>query len=81
MVVQFAKWGNSVALRVPKRLLREIGVTEGQSADISVQNGRLVVTPLDEVPSYDLSAHLAEIGDENLRGAADTGAAAGNDFE
>lgn len=80
MVVQFAKWGNSVALRIPYALLREIGMAEGKSANIVVQDGKLVVTPLDEAPRYELSELLAGITRENVHGEIATSAAVGNEF-
>lgn len=80
MVVQFAKWGNSVALRVPQALLREISAAEGTAVDIAVKDGKLVVTPLDDTPRYDLAELLAGITDENRHGEMATGPAVGNEF-
>lgn len=80
MIVQFAKWGNSLALRVPHALVLEIGAAEGRSADISVRNGQLVVTPVDEMPSYDLAALLAGITEENVHGEVGTGHSVGNEL-
>ncbi|HEX2137109.1 MAG TPA: hypothetical protein VHG30_14600 [Microvirga sp.] len=81
MVIQFARWGNSIALRVPHTLVREIGAAEGMAADIVVRDGKLVVTPLDPTPRYELSELLAGITEENRHGEIATGAAVGNEFE
>jgi antitoxin MazE len=80
MVVQFAKWGNSVAVRVPNALVRELGAAEGTTADISVENGRLVILPIDEQPHYELSDLLAGMTEENLHVETNTGSAVGNEF-
>jgi len=43
MKVEFLKWGNSLALRVPKAFAKEIGAVEGKPADMTAENGTLVV--------------------------------------
>ncbi len=43
MRVAFQKWGNSLALRVPKAFADEIGASDGKAAEMSVRNGQLVV--------------------------------------
>ena len=50
---------------------------EGMSADISVQNGLLVIKPMNDAPRYVLSELLAAITEENLHGEVDTGHAVG----
>ena len=79
MEIQFRRWGDSVALRVPDQLLEQIGAVEGMSADISVQNGLLVIKPMNDAPRYVLSELLAAITEENLHGEVDTGHAVGNE--
>ncbi len=79
MVVQFAKWGNSIALRIPSAYARDLGVVEGKSANIAVLDGKLVVTPID-APVYDLDALLAGVTDENRHGETSAGSAVGNEF-
>jgi antitoxin component of MazEF toxin-antitoxin module len=65
MRVQFARWGNSVALRIPSGALRELGAAEGTPADLRVEAGRLVVIPVVDRPRYALDDRLAGITDEN----------------
>jgi antitoxin MazE len=79
MKVQFAKWGNSLALRIPRSLAREIRASEGRMADVTVQKGRLVVAPVDE-PAYDLDTLLKGMGSEHVHGETATGSAVGNEF-
>jgi antitoxin MazE len=43
MKVAFQKWGNSLALRVPKAFADEIGASDGKAAEMSVSNGKLVI--------------------------------------
>lgn len=34
MEIQFAKWGNSVALRVPSKIAEALGIAPGSVADL-----------------------------------------------
>jgi antitoxin MazE len=80
MIVQFAKWGNSVALRIPNAFAREIHAAEGTTAELSIENGKLVIAPVEDVPVYDLTDLLSGMTNENLHGETDTGSAVGNEF-
>ncbi len=39
------KWGNSLAIRVPKRVAEEAGLREKDAVEIEVRKGTLVVRP------------------------------------
>jgi antitoxin MazE len=80
MIANVARWGNSLALRIPNAFARELGVREGGSVEISVANGTLLVRPVDEAHVYDLEALLCEITEENLHGEIPTGRSVGNEF-
>ncbi len=41
MKVAFQKWGNSLALRVPKAFADEIGASDGKAAEMTVTPPRL----------------------------------------
>jgi antitoxin MazE len=45
MKIRFAKWGNSLAIRIPAAFAKEIGASEGRRAEITVENGALVIRP------------------------------------
>ncbi|MES2097954.1 MAG: hypothetical protein V4459_14470 [Pseudomonadota bacterium] len=40
------KMGNSTGLIVPRALLGEIGVTTGATMDLTVEDGKLIATPV-----------------------------------
>jgi antitoxin component of MazEF toxin-antitoxin module len=44
MQSEIGQWGNSLALRIPAKLAREHGFTKNAQVDITVEDGRLVVT-------------------------------------
>jgi antitoxin MazE len=41
------KWGHSLAIRIPKALARQIGLSRDSDVEVSVCDGRLVVSPVD----------------------------------
>ncbi|HZZ34179.1 MAG TPA: AbrB/MazE/SpoVT family DNA-binding domain-containing protein [Caulobacteraceae bacterium] len=44
MKVQVARWGNSLGVRLPKKLVRRVGLGEGASVEMTAENGRIVIT-------------------------------------
>lgn len=45
MEVEFGKWGNSIALRIPAKVAKASGIAPGVQAEITVKNGALVIKP------------------------------------
>jgi len=39
------KWGNSLAVRIPKRLAESLAVGEGSQVDLQVEAGAIVMRP------------------------------------
>lgn len=78
MDAQFAKWGNSVALRIPAAFAKELGITDGKAAQITVKDGSLVVTPVPG-PVYTLNQLLDGMTTGNMYGEIDTGGPVGNE--
>lgn len=80
MMVQFARWGNSLAVRIPVSLVKELGATEGLAADISVQDGCLILKPAKPKKAYRLEDLLAGITPDNLHPETGTGYALGEEL-
>jgi antitoxin MazE len=78
MKSRIQKWGNSLALRIPKSFAIEVGLSENTAVDLSVTEGKLVVQPHSEEP-LSLDRLLAEVTDENLHGEWDTGPMVGKE--
>jgi antitoxin MazE len=72
------KWGNSLALRIPRALAEEASLDSGAVVDLSIQEGHLVVKRA-AVPEYRLEDLLAQITDENRHGEIDFGPPVGNE--
>lgn len=72
METRVKMWGNSLALRIPRPLAEEVGLYEDSPVRLSVEEGRLIVLPIDE-SRYTLEALLAQVTPENLHSEVDTG--------
>ena len=78
MKVQVQKWGNSLALRIPKSFAVESNIGQGSTVEVSLENGRIIVFPIAE-PEFALDEMLAQITAENLHGEIDTGNSVGQE--
>ena len=78
MKTRIQKWGNSLALRIPKSFAIEVGLQRETSVEVSLSNGKLVITPIAK-PKPTLKQLLAKINKENLHHEVDTGPATGNE--
>ena len=72
------KWGNSLAIRIPKAFAGELGLRQDCEADVSVMDGQLVVSP-GVMHSYTLEGLLARVTPDNLHAEIPTGPAVGNE--
>jgi antitoxin MazE len=45
MITKVQKWGNSQGLRLSKELLSDVRIAVGDSVDVTVHDGALVITP------------------------------------
>jgi antitoxin MazE len=72
------KWGNSLAVRIPKAFAEEVGITDDTTIEMRLVKGGLVIEPI--TPYLPTLADLLEqVTDENLHGEWDTGPAQGRE--
>lgn len=77
MQTQVQKWGNSLAIRIPKPFAAEVGLVQNSAITVSVVDGKLILEPVK--PVYSLEALLAQIKPENLHQEVASGDAVGNE--
>jgi len=65
------KWGNSLAVRIPKAIADQAGVREDDELDIDVYAGAIRLTPRRPEPS--LAELMDRVTTENLHGGVDFG--------
>ena len=78
MRVQIQKWGNSLALRIPKPFAEEAEVREGTVVDLSLAEGKLVAVP-DLKRRYTLKQLLSKVTKDNLHKEVSFGSAVGRE--
>jgi antitoxin MazE len=81
MKTEFVRWGNSLALRVPSAFAKEIGASEGKRAEMTVEDGALVikVAQTKRRRRYRLEDLIDGITEENVRPEVDWGPPVGNE--
>lgn len=71
MRARIARWGNSLAVRIPKDCAEELGLAEGGAVEMTVAERRLILAPLQR--EYSLEELVAGITPENLHSETDWG--------
>jgi antitoxin MazE len=79
MRARVQKWGNSLAVRIPKSYAVEAGLDNETDVELSLDDGKLVMTPYAR-PKFTLKQLMAQITDENLHNEVDTGSAVGHEI-
>lgn len=78
MITRVQKWGNSLALRIPKSFAAEVGLQTDSSVEVSLTDGKLVIAPISK-DKLTLKQLLAQVTEENLHHEVETGPVQGNE--
>ncbi len=78
MKTRVQKWGNSLALRIPKSFANEVGLQRETSVEVSLADGKLIIVPVSQ-PKPTLKQLLTKVTKENLHHEVDTGSTVGNE--
>ena len=78
MKARVRKWGNSLALRIPKSFAEEAGLCENGAVNLSLVDGTLVVQSL-APQSPTLDELLSGVTKDNIPGEWKTGPATGKE--
>lgn len=76
VIIEFRKWGNSLAVRIPKALADAIKASDGKQAEMKVENGTLVLRPIVKParkPRYTLEELLSGMTRANVPQEIDWG--------
>ena len=78
MLAKIQKWGNSLALRIPKTFAEETGLDNDSSVEIRIVDGEIHILPVQEM-YYKLEDLLDDVTADNLHDEVNTGDALGNE--
>ncbi len=70
------KWGNSLGIRIPSLIAKDLSLKEGSFVEIEDERGRIVIKPKKK---NDLKEMLKNISDNNLHGEFETESPVGNE--
>jgi len=78
MHVRVQKWGNSLAVRIPKPLAQDAEVKEGTVLNLVVSDGKVVATPVQK-RKLSLRQLLAKVNKKNLHTEVHSGRSVGRE--
>ena len=79
MQTKIQKWGNSLALRIPKAFASDTQLEHNSLVDLSLTDGQIVIKPL-EKSVWTLEELLSGINESNIHSEVDTGEINGNEI-
>lgn len=77
MRVRLQKWGNSLAVRVPRSFAAELGIGEGAEIDMALEEGAVVLRPARA--RYALEQLVRGITPDNRHGEVESGPSTGGE--
>ena len=79
MQTKIQKWGNSLALRIPKSFALNVNIKQNELVDLSIDKGKIIITPISQ-KECSLEELLEGVSENNLHSEFDTGAPAGKEI-
>lgn len=79
MKTRVQKWGNSLALRIPKSFAAEALLSEDTPVELTLEKGKLVIQAIAE-EALTLDELLRGVTEQNIHGAWETGPAVGKEI-
>jgi len=77
MRTRVQRWGNSLAVRIPKAFAAEVGLQDDSPVELRLDGGTIVLEPRVYLPR--LTDLLEGVRPDNLHREADTGPATGDE--
>jgi len=74
------KWGNSLALRIPKSYAKEIKIEEGVSVDLRLEENKIIISPRKKKKKYDLKELVSKINEKNRYNEVSVGSRVGKEL-
>lgn len=78
MEAHVRKWGNSLAVRIPRSFAEEVGIHEGTEIDLHITENGLTITPKKR-EALNLASLMEKMNDNNIHGEIDFGQSEGSE--
>jgi antitoxin MazE len=80
MTATIAKWGNSLGIRIPSIIAKQVWLTVGRDVIFDIQNGDIILHPIAQNKNInDIENLIAQITQENKHEAVFLGALVGKE--
>jgi len=79
MRTKIQKWGNSLALRIPKGYAQDANLENNSEVDIHLEDKQIVIKPVDR-QNISLEELLAGVNKSNIHNEVETDSAKGNEI-
>lgn len=79
MHIRLQKWGNSLAVRIPKPLAEDAKVENGTVLSLAVSEGKIIATPVKK-NKQSLKQMLAKVSKKHLHAQVESGAPVGREI-
>jgi len=78
MIAKVQKWGNSLAVRIPRSYAHDARLASGSPVEISLQDGKIIVVPT-RAGQFRLDDLLKGVTKKNVPSEIDTGKPVGRE--
>lgn len=79
MLAKAQKWGNSLAVRIPKNMADECGIVADSPVDIVRENNVIIIRPVQK-KKFSLDSLLASVTEDNIHSEVPTGMPVGREI-
>ncbi|MGA2152403.1 MAG: AbrB/MazE/SpoVT family DNA-binding domain-containing protein [Geobacteraceae bacterium] len=79
MLAKAQKWGNSLAVRLPKNLAEECGIDADSPVEIVREDNLIIIKPV-RMKGFSLDSLLAGVTKDNIHSEVSTGIPAGKEI-
>jgi antitoxin MazE len=78
MIIKIQKWGNSLALRIPKAFAFQSKIREDEYVNLTLEENKIIIEPVEE-KIYSLKGLISGINKTNIHSEVDFGKQVGNE--
>ncbi|MDM8279120.1 AbrB/MazE/SpoVT family DNA-binding domain-containing protein [Ligilactobacillus agilis] len=78
--LKVSTWGNSLGIRLPKKIINELNISDGTMLDVKVVDNQIILDPKDEIDKLFSNFDFEEFYKNNKLEEIDFGEPVGNEM-